>query len=91
VLFNKATSQLIQFFKAVKIANLTLKKGNEATIATGYCPAVPAHTHTTDLNFLWISKNAPDVLQSGNNPRLCNDPALHHAVYLQMTDTPCVS
>ena len=52
VLFNKATSNLIQCFKAVKMANLTLKKDNG--VKTGYCPAVPADI--TELNFPGISK-----------------------------------
>lgn len=50
-LFNIATSNLTQCFKAVKMANLTLKKDNGVT--RGYCPAVPAYI--TELNFPGIS------------------------------------
>jgi len=52
VLFNKATSNLTQCFKAVKMTNLALKRNNG--VETGYCPAVPADI--TELNFLGISK-----------------------------------
>jgi hypothetical protein len=50
-LFNIATSNLTQCFKAVKMANLTLKKDNG--VARGYCPAVSADI--TELNFPGIS------------------------------------
>jgi len=53
VLFNKATSNLTQCFKAVKMANLTLKKKDNG-VKTCYCPAVPADI--TELNSFRISK-----------------------------------
>jgi hypothetical protein len=50
-LLNIATSNLTHCFKAVKMANLTLKKDNGVT--RGYCPALPADI--TELNFPGIS------------------------------------